>query len=103
MKHFTALLTIFLFANFSFGQSENYTALWQEVTKFEAQGLPKSALEVVSKISNLAEKENNATQRIKCLIYESKYALTLEEDAQLSIINNFKSEIAISQAPTKTC
>ncbi|MGF1554834.1 alpha-2-macroglobulin family protein [Paucihalobacter sp.] len=101
MKHFATLFTIVLFANFSFGQSENYTALWQEVAKYEDKGLPKSALEVISKISALAKKENNAAQVVKCLIYESKYALTLEEDAQLSIIENFKSEITKSQAPTK--
>lgn len=101
MKYFTAALIMVLFANFAQSQSNNYELMWKSVERFESEGLPKSALAEVSKILVIAEKENNATQRIKCLIYKSKYALTLEEDAQLSIIENFKTEIAKSKTPTK--
>ena len=38
---------------------------------------------------------------IKALIYQSKFALTLEENAQLSIVNNFKEEIADAKTPEK--
>ena len=38
---------------------------------------------------------------IKTLFYKSKYSLTLEEDAQLIIIDNFKKHIAKSEFPTR--
>lgn len=92
---------LILFANYSQAQSSSYDKLWKEVENFENKGLPKSALEVVVQISAKAKKDNNAKQHVKTLIYKSKYALTLEEDAQLSIINEFKSEIDKSETPTK--
>ncbi len=92
---------LILFANYSQAQSSSYDKLWKEVENFENKGLPKSALDIVVQISAKAKKDNNDKQHIKTLIYKSKYALTLEEDAQLSIINEFKSEIAKSESPTK--
>jgi hypothetical protein len=58
-------------------------------------------LELVEQIAQQAKKEQNEPQYIKALIFKSKYALILEEDAQLTIINDFKAEIANSQAPTR--
>jgi len=91
---------ILLFANLSHSQN-NYTDLWKSVEKFEVEGLPKSALEVVDSISIKADKEHNNVQRIKALLFKSKFALILEEDAQLNIINNFKTQISQSEFPTK--
>jgi hypothetical protein len=101
MKQLIALLMIILFANHTHAQSNNYDDLWKKVSQFETDGLPKSALEVVEQIRTLAKKDNNAPQNIKTLIYKSKYALTLEEDAQLNIINEFKTEINTSETPVK--
>ena len=101
MKPLITTLMLILFANYSQAQSSSYDKLWKEVENFENKGLPKSALDIVVQISAKAKKENNDKQHIKSLIYKSKYALTLEEDAQLSIINEFKSEIAKSESPTK--
>ena len=92
---------ILLSVNFSQAQNPDYDALWKKVDKFEADGLPKSALEVVQTIVAKAKKENNKPQAIKSLLFKSKYALILEEDAQLSIIKDFKAEIAVSDMPTK--
>jgi uncharacterized protein YfaS (alpha-2-macroglobulin family) len=89
------------FANFTSAQTPSYDQLWKEVAKQENDGLPKSALKIVEQISAKAEKESNAPQQIKALVYESKYALTLEEDAQLSIIKKFKSKISQNEAPVK--
>lgn len=101
MKPFISILMIILFANYSQAQSGSYEKLWKDVENFEKKGLPKSALEIVNQIFDKAKKDANSKQQIKTLIYKSKYALTLEEDAQLSIINEFKSEIAKSESPTK--
>ncbi len=80
--------------------SDSYTALWERVQKFEKEALTKSALNIVALISKKAKTEQNSVQIIKSLLYTSKYALTLEEEAQLKIMQDFKLEIAQSQFPT---
>ncbi len=100
MKYFFTLIMIVLFANSTHSQN-NYSRLWKEVEKFEIDGLPKSALEIVDQIANQAKSDNNSPEIIKTLLFKSKFALILEEDAQLKIITDFKSEIANSKTPTK--
>ncbi|WP_261975585.1 alpha-2-macroglobulin [Olleya sp. ITB9] len=100
MKHISTLLMILLFAT-SHAQNNNYSNLWHQVETHEINGLPKSAIKIVDNIYNKAVAENNTDQRIKVLLFKSKFALLLEEDAQLSVVNNFKNEINNSQAPTK--
>ncbi|MHB1107568.1 MAG: alpha-2-macroglobulin, partial [Lutibacter sp.] len=80
---------------------KNYDDLWEKVQKFEEGNLPKSALIEVEKIYATAKKETNAPQLLKTLLFKSKYALILEEDAQLNIINSFKKEISSADFPTK--
>lgn len=98
MKHTLSILMVILLASFSQAQND-YESLWETVEGHENEGLPKSALKVVETISLKAQQESNKTQQIKVLLYKSKYALILEEDAQLSIINDFKSEIKNNEAP----
>nr|WP_244526871.1 MG2 domain-containing protein [Pseudozobellia thermophila] len=78
-----------------------YQSLWKKVQELEREDLTKSALELVEGISKKATKEKNAQQAVKALLFVSKYAMTLEEDAQLSIIERFKAEIARADFPTK--
>jgi len=99
MKQISTLIMILLFAT-TYAQ-DDYSKLWKQVETHEKDGLPKSALDVVKQIETLAKKEQNSPQVIKTLIFKSKYALTLKEDAQLSIIRDFKTEINNSQSPTK--
>ena len=80
---------------------ENYNDLWEKVQRLEVENLPKSALKIVDDIYAKAEKNNNAPQIVKTLFYKSKFGLVLEEDAQLKIINDFKSHINKSEFPTK--
>ena len=99
-KTATLLLMLFLFSAISNAQ-DSFDNLWLEVEKLDADNLPKSALAGVNKIYLKAEKEKNTSQLIKSLLYKSKFSLILEEDAQLSIINNFKKHISKSTFPTK--
>lgn len=101
MKQAIPLFLIILFANFARAQSNDYNNLWKEIEQLESNGLTQSALEAVNVISKKAKADNNSPQIVKALIFKSKYALTLEEDAQLNIINDFKSEIEQSEVPTK--
>ena len=80
------------FATFTNAQNNN-DKQWKEVTKLEEKGLTKSALELVDEIYNSAVKDGLSQERIKALLYKSKYMLILEEEAQLNIINLFKQEI----------
>ncbi|AOW21768.1 alpha-2-macroglobulin family protein [Urechidicola croceus] len=102
-KVFTSLLIFMMISQSSNAQNgyDNYINDWAKVYKFELDALPKSALAEVEKIYSKAKKENNAPQLIKTLIYKSKFALILEEDAQLKVINDLKTEIAQSSYPTK--
>jgi hypothetical protein len=81
--------------------NDSYSALWQRVQKLENEAMTKSALEVVALISKKAKKEQNSVQIIRSLLYTSKYALNLEENAQLKIVSDFKQEIDQSEFPTK--
>ena len=94
MKHIFTLLMVILFANLSQAQHNNYTDDWNTVKKLEKEGLPKSALDIVEMISKKADAEKNTPQQIKILMFKSKFALLLEDDAQLNIINDFKNKIS---------
>ncbi|CAM1368826.1 Alpha-2-macroglobulin family N-terminal region [Tenacibaculum sediminilitoris] len=100
MKKIPPLLLIVLFSTLIQAQ-ENYNNSWEKVHQFELDNLPKSALKVVNTIYHEAKKSNNAPQIIKSLFYKSKYSLTLEEEAQLKIINEFKQQINKSVFPSK--
>ena len=95
------LFMIILFSNFAQAQDSNYSNLWTKVEQFEVEGLPKSALKLVEDIEKKALKENNSPQLIKTMLFKSKYALILEENAQLKIITDFKTKITSSEFPTK--
>ncbi|MFB9057256.1 alpha-2-macroglobulin [Mariniflexile ostreae] len=102
MRYLSPLLIIIFFANFTTAQqSQDYKNLWEKVTEFEKKGLPKSALKIVEDIAKQAEKHKNHPQLVKSMIFKSKYAMVLEEEAQLHIINAFKSQIAQSPFPIK--
>jgi len=100
MKRLSSLIMITLFAYISQAQN-NYQSLWKQVDSLDKASLPKSALSIVNQIETQANKDNNQPQQIKTLLYKSKYALILEEDAQLSIINEFKNKISNSDSYTK--
>jgi hypothetical protein len=101
MKHNISLFFILLFSFIAQAQTQDYNKLWKTVEQFEMDGLPKSALKIVDDISKQADKDHNTTQQVKALIYKSKFTLILEEDAQLSIINSFKTAISKSDFPKK--
>ncbi len=82
------------------GQND-YQNNWKEVEALDHKGLPKSALEIVETIYKKAKKQNDDNQVIKALLYKAKYLITLEENAQLTIIKNIKEEIKQSTFPKK--
>ena len=101
MKTLTISLFAFLVAINLTAQDTNYEILWKKVEQLELDGKPKSALEIVNTITDKAKKEKDDPQLIKTLLFKSKFSLILEENSQLQIISNFKSEIANSTTPKK--
>lgn len=92
-KYSWFLLIICVQVVFSQKPTDTYTTLWTKVYAKELELLPKSALEQVNKIYKKAEKEDDKQQLIKCLLYQSKFAMTLEENSQLKVIQDFKKAI----------
>ena len=101
MKNYIAIISLILFAQFSQAQDKAYNNLWKQVETFESENLPKSALKIVEQIEALTIKDNNKSQQIKVLLFKSKFALILEEEAQLKIITDFKTAISKNEAPIK--
>ncbi|SEB76879.1 Alpha-2-macroglobulin family N-terminal region [Tenacibaculum sp. MAR_2009_124] len=101
MKRLTPILIMICLFSTTINAQNEYTNSWDQVYKFEVDNLPKSALKIVDGIYTKAKKQNNTSQLIKALFYKSKFSLTLEEDAQLKIINQFKEHITTSNFPTK--
>ncbi|WP_419213858.1 alpha-2-macroglobulin family protein [Maribacter sp. X9] len=102
MKNVYFILSIILFAQFGNAQNNDpFESLWKKVQKLEEQALTKSALNEVENIYEKAKADKNEGQLIKALLYKSKFSLILEEDAQLSIVNDFKEEIEKAESPTK--
>ncbi len=101
LRQFLFSIMLLFFALHSKAQTPNYDTLWKEVNDLNAKGLPKSALKQVQAIESKATLDKNDTQLVKTLLFKSKYALVLEEEAQLKIINDFKTKISKSNFPVK--
>jgi uncharacterized protein YfaS (alpha-2-macroglobulin family) len=103
MKYPKILFILILVVTLGHAQdpNESYDALWKKVQKLENDDLTQSALKEVNAISQKAKKEGNSAQIVKALLFTSKYALILEEDAQFEIVKDFKSEIEKAEFPTK--
>ncbi len=101
MKKIIFFLTLSLIITTSVAQDSSFKQQWKKVENFELKDLPKSALAEVDLIYNKAQSQNNNTQIIKSLIYQSKFYLDIKEDAQIKIINNFKKEILRTEFPAK--
>ncbi|MCK0156193.1 MG2 domain-containing protein [Cellulophaga sp. F20128] len=102
MKNLVVILALILFAPMAMAQETNdYDTLWAAVQKQEREGLTKSALKTVQTIAHKAKAENKSPEIIKALLHISKYTMILEEDAVLTIVNDFKAEISQSSFPTK--
>ena len=83
------------------GQKDFYSRRWARIYKYETKDLPKSASKVLDTLYQQARKDNNPVQRVKTLIYQAKFALDLEQDAELRIIERLKLEIEASRIPVR--
>jgi hypothetical protein len=98
MKQLLTILTIIIIT--STQAQNNFEKLWTKVEAFELEGKTKSANEIVATIYKKAKKKNNSNQLIKSLLYQSKFALVLQEDAELLVLQNLEKEINTAAFPT---
>ncbi|MCB0507369.1 MAG: alpha-2-macroglobulin, partial [Bacteroidetes bacterium] len=94
------LLTILLISQYTMAQTD-YESKWKGITKMEEEGKTKDAATAVETLLEKARKDNNNTQIVKALLHKYKYMMTLEEDAELKIVNGLKSEINTSTGAEK--
>jgi len=98
MKQLLTILSIILITT---TQAQNsFEKYWTKVETFELEGKTKSANEIVTTIYKKAKKKNNSNQLIKSLLYKSKFALELQEDAELLIVRKLEKEILEATFPT---
>jgi hypothetical protein len=98
----TVIISLLLILHFSVtAQSDFYSKRWSEVYKNEVKDLPQSALKIVDTIYYKAKKDKIITEITKALLYQSKFALTLQENAELIVIQKFNKEIGESNGPLK--
>ncbi|GAA0188940.1 hypothetical protein GCM10009122_48330 [Fulvivirga kasyanovii] len=96
-----ALLLTTTFIAVAQKKKDFYATHWLKVYRLELKELPKSALAIVDSIHDYAIQHKNDEQHIKALIYQLKFALTLEEDAELKVVQKLEKEIARTKAPAK--
>ena len=82
-------------------KKDDYIKNWKKVEAFENKELPKSALQEVLVIYNLAVKENNDAQQIKSCMYQVKYRNMIEENSQENNIFFVDTLIEKAKVPAK--
>jgi len=98
MKHLLTILSIIFFTTTQ--AQHSFEKLWTKVEVFELEGKTKSANEIVTTIYKKAKKKANNNQLIKSLLYQSKFALVLQEDAELLVVQYLEKEISEAPFPT---
>jgi hypothetical protein len=101
MRSLLLFISFFLCCLAGFAQTDFYSSKWSSVYKHEINDLPKSAVAVVDSIYVKAKKDNNFTQVVRALVYQSKFAMTLEEDAELKVVQKFQKEISEARSPIR--
>ena len=82
-------------------KAQNYQTLNHRIDSLIEIGLPKSALNEVDKLDQLARREKNVPMQIKAVIYRMTFQSYIEENAQVAIINRLRLDIEKTSFPVK--
>jgi TonB-dependent SusC/RagA subfamily outer membrane receptor len=99
LLRFSLLLTLLFSINRA--SAQNYQKINHYIDSLADIGLPKSALNEVDKLDELARKENNVPMQIKAVLYRMTFQSYIEENALISIINRLKLDIQQASYPVK--
>ncbi|WP_082216137.1 alpha-2-macroglobulin family protein [Dyadobacter psychrophilus] len=102
--HYIITLLLFYLPMYTHGQNKikNYEAQWKIVEGHQQKKLPKSALEEVRKIYDLAKKENQEAQVIKAAVYMVNLQAETREDQQVAAIKELEKEVSESNGAPKS-
>jgi hypothetical protein len=81
---------------------KTYDTQWKIIETYQTKGLPKSALEEVKKIYELAKKEKQDAQVIKAAVYMINLQTENQEDNAIAAIRDFEKEVAAATEPAKS-
>ena len=95
-----AFIAILLTSNRS-PMEKDYKKMWDQVDSLNNLQQPRSALEIVEEIYQLAKKENNQPQVIKANLYRISLMAGFEEDHLPKAISQVKNEILTAKSPEK--
>lgn len=98
MKKIIGLLVLFFSMSIT---AQNLDKNWSKVYEYEYEGKIKSASDELNKIYKKARKKNDQAEIIRTFIYQSKFLMTLEEEAQYKIIKNLKEELTTKDEANK--
>jgi enoyl-[acyl-carrier-protein] reductase (NADH) len=71
---------------------KTYDTQWKIIEAYQTKGLPKSALEEVKKIYELAKKEKQDAQVIKAAVYMINLQTENQEDNAIAAIRDLKKK-----------
>ena len=80
---------------------DDYKKEWAKVDSLEKKGLTKSALETVNEIYTKAQKDNNAVNQVKAIIFRMKFESVLVENSDELNISKLEKEVLKSKYPLK--
>lgn len=87
--------------NWSVFMKGDYEEQWKEVDRALDEGLPKTALELVEKIYERAQRDGNRPQIVKAISYRvALHSVTSEEDETV-LIDDLETEIAAAEQPVR--
>ena len=80
----------------------DYKVQWTKVDELVEKGMTKTAIAEVKKIYGLAKKENNETQIIKSLMFQSMLGEQVDENAGINSIKQLEAEANSAKQPAKS-
>jgi uncharacterized protein YfaS (alpha-2-macroglobulin family) len=102
MRRVIFLVAVLSISFFTTAAQENfYSKHWQRVYKYEQKALPKSARVIVDTLYARAKADGNTQEITKALLYQSKFAMILKENAELEVVSRWKKEISTARAPLR--
>lgn len=96
MKKIIVASIVILLGISAFAQNDEnkYKDLWNEVSEAENKDLPKSALQKVESIIEMASKDNDQYELSKAITYKSKFLVESEQNGNLKAIEFLEAETA---------
>ncbi|GAA0724780.1 hypothetical protein GCM10009430_29550 [Aquimarina litoralis] len=92
---------LLFFLTISSSAQYKYNKVWAKIENLEIEGKTRSAYKEIDQIRKLAQREDNQSQIIKSFLYQAKYKLLLEENAESNVYEMLLSEIKKTKFPTK--